>query len=412
MNDYLDFNKIKHASLELSQKTAELRNIFIQSLSKILLRDTKLIIKANKQDIENAKENNMPDAFIQRLVLDQDELKKLILKLKDLEKLESGIGTILEKKQLENGILLKKVSVPLGIILVIYEARPEVTIDAVALCIKSGNAVILKGGSEAVHTNKALYKCILDAFKKANIDKHTTSFVWDRDTVNKLLRQNEFIDLVVARGSYNLVKAVLKKSSIPVLAHSAGGARIYIDKSAHLPHAFDILINAKISKPAACNSLDTILIHKRIGDPFILELVKRLKDVHVTVLGDEYISKLTNIKRATKDDWDTEFLSLTVSMKIVDNVDEAICFINQHTKRHSEAVIAKDQGVINKFTRGIDAAAIFINCSTRFHDGYEFGLGSEMGIATGKLHARGPVGLKELTSYKWEVYGNGQIRKE
>ncbi len=410
MKNNLDMDKIKDASLSLFQKNEKEKNAFLESLANILLNNTAFIVRANRKDIQAAEKNGLSAAFIQRLILGQNGIKKLILKLKNLQQLKSGVGDILEKRRLKNGILLKKISVPLGVILVIYEARPEVTIDAAALCVKSGNAAILKGGAEAMNTNKALYKCIMDALERAGLDKNLISFVWDRGFINTLLLQNEFIDLVIARGSYGLVKAVQDRSLIPVLAHSAGGARIYIDKSARLPYVFDILINAKTSKPAACNSLDTILVHKQISDSFILEMVKRLKDARVTVLGDEYISKLTNTRKAKKNDWDTEFLDLVVSVKIVDNVDGAIKFIKQHTKKHSEAVIATNSGVINKFTRSIDAAAIFINCSTRFHDGYEFGMGSEMGIATGKLHARGPVGLKELTCYKWEAYGDGQIR--
>ncbi|MBU3978130.1 glutamate-5-semialdehyde dehydrogenase [Patescibacteria group bacterium] len=398
MKNKIDLNKIKNASRQLSQKTEKEKNLFLQNLSDILIHNKTVILKANERDIFNAKKNKLPAAFIQRLTVDWKGIEILQTKLINLQKLKSGVNSVLEEKLLKNGINLKKVCVPIGVILIIYESRPEVTIDVAALCIKSGNAAILKGGSEASYTNEVLYTCILEAMNKSQIAKETITLTRDRNTVINLLKQNQDIDLVIARGGCEMVEKVRSQSKIPLLAHSAGGARIYVDKSANLSQAIDILINAKISKPAACNSLDTILIHKDISDSFIVKLLKRLDESGVTVLY-----KTT--------DWDTEFLDLTVSVKIVDNADEAIGFINKHTKKHSEGIIAEDQGIIDKFTESIDVAAIFVNCSTRFHDGSEFGFGSEIGIATGKLHARGPVGLQELTTYKWEAYGNGQIRK-
>ncbi|MEK7140942.1 MAG: glutamate-5-semialdehyde dehydrogenase, partial [Patescibacteria group bacterium] len=316
----------------------------------------------------------------------------------------AGIGEIIEERTDKNKLFLKKVRTPLGVIAVIYEARPEVTIDVAALCIKSGNAVILKGGSQALETNKTLYACILAALEKTGIDKETVSFISSnsRRTINWLLKKNEYVDLVIARGGYGLVKAVLNQSTIPVLAHAAGGARIYIDASADLSMAEEIILNAKTSKPATCNSLDTIVVHRNIVNKFIDRITNVLEMQHVKVINDQ---------KATEKVWNTEFLGLTVAIKVVKDVKEAVNFINRHSKRHSEGVVAEDKKVIDYFVDSIDAAALFVNCSTRLHDGYVFGLGSEMGISTGKLHARGPVGLKELTTYKWEMYGNGQIRK-
>lgn len=408
MKNQLSFIKIRNAAQQLSQKTEKERNVFLQNLSEILKRNKTAILEDNKKDLEEGRKKNLSEAFIERLKLDENGIEKLCAKINDLQNLNSGIGAVLEERQLKNGISLRKISVPLGVILVIYEARPEVTIDVAVLCIKSGNTAILKGGSEALHTNKVLYGYIVKALKKSQIASNTVSFIEDRNYTNELLEKNLDIDLVIARGGYEMVKNIMNKSKIPVLAHSAGGARIYVDKSADLSQAIDILINSKISKPAACNSLDTILIHKDISDSFVTKLIKSLGGSKVTVLGDEYISKMAGVKKNT--DWNTEFLSLTVAIKRIENVSEAIQFINKHTKRHSEGIIAKDNDIVCQFTNGIDAAALFVNCSTRFHDGYEFGLGSEMGIATGKLHARGPVGLKELAIYRWEAYGNGQIR--
>lgn len=411
MKNQFNLKKIKIAALEVSQRSEKKRNMFLQYLANALLHNKKAILVANRKDIQNAKKNNLSNAFIQRLVLDESRIEKLVIKLLNLQKLKSGISSILEERRLENGILLKKISVPLGVILIMYESRPEVTIEAAALCIKSGNAVLLKGGSEAFCTNRILYTYIQKALKRADLTQETIQLVENRKEIGKLLKQSKYIDVVIARGGYDMVKNVMNKTSIPVLAHASGGARIYIDKSADLKIINNIIINAKTSKSSACNSLDTVLIHKDIAFTLVPSLVKKLQAVGVKVLGDAIVSKLVNTRKAFQSDWQTEFLGLTMGIKVVSDAEEAIDFINTYTKRHSEGIIAEDNKVISTFVSSIDAAGIFINCSTRFHDGYEFGMGSEIGIATGKLHARGPVGLKELTTYKWEVYGNGQIRE-
>ncbi len=398
MKQTLDLGRIKLAANRHSMTSERQANMFLRQLSEIILCWQKEIIEANKRDIAKARTQKLSLAFIDRLILDEAGIKKLILKIKDIERLRSGIGEIIEEKIVGNDLLLKKMRTSLGVIAVIYEARPEVTIDVAALCVKSRNTAILKGGSEALETNNVLYRCILEALKKSGFNKETISFISskDRGVTNWLLTQHNYIDLVIARGGYGLVKAVLTQSTIPVLAHAAGGARIYVDKSADRELAEKIIVNAKTSKPAACNSLDTVVIHQDIETTFQSKIVPKLKAAGVKIV---------------KNDWDTEFLGLRVSIKVVKDIDEAIEFINLHGKKHSEGIVATDREAITYFTKSIDAAALFINCSTRLHDGYVFGLGSEMGISTGKLHARGPVGLKELTTYKWEVYGNGQIRE-
>ncbi len=398
MKQALDLEKIKQSANMLSSVSEERRNIFLDNLSEALLQRQQEIIEANKEDLAKAKIQRLPSSFIERLKLDESGVKKLIIKLREIKKLRAGIGEIIEERKDKSKLLFRKVRVPLGVILVIYEARPEVTIEVAALCIKSGNAVVLKGGSEAIETNKILYSCILAALEKTDLNKETVNFISgkNRRIINWLLKKHEYIDLVIARGGYGLVQAVLNLSTIPVLAHAAGGARIYIDESANLLMAEEIILNAKTSKPSACNSLDTVVIHQNIATEFVSKITTRLKGSGVNIVENR---------------WDREFLGLSVSIKVVKNVQEAVNFINQHTKRHSEGIIATDKKVIDYFTKSIDSAALFINCSTRLHDGYMFGMGAELGISTGKLHARGPVGLKELTTYKWEVYGNGQIRK-
>jgi glutamate-5-semialdehyde dehydrogenase len=367
-------------------------------LSEILIERKNEIVEANKKDVNDSKEKGMPSSFLERLVLVEKTINHLVFKLEKISKLHSHLGEVIEESFDAHGVTIKKVRVPFGVIAIIYEARPEVTIDVAALCVKSGNAAILKGGSEAVQTNQILYQCILTALDKADIAKETVSFISssDRNITDNLLKQNRYIDLVIARGGYELVKSVLDKSNIPVLAHAAGGARIYIDKSADLSLAQKIIIHAKTSKPAACNSIDTIVIHQDIAADFIPKITNSLRK--------------ENVKVEVGKDWNKEFLRLAINIKIVKDTREAIEFINKYSKKHSEGIIATDKETIKQFTNSVDAAALFINCSTRLHDGYVFGLGSEMGISTGKLHARGPVGLKELTTYKWKVYGNGQIR--
>lgn len=396
MKNEINLKKIKQVALLLSQKSEEERNNFLTSISKVLDEHTRDIIAANQKDIRKAKENKLSGPFIERLILDKGAIKQVILRLNAIQKLTSYIGKELSKRTLPNGIILKKVAVPIGVILVIFEARPEVMIDVAAICIKSGNVAILKGGSEALYTNEVLYICIQEALKRENLPKEAITLVKDRNVMDKLLKEDKYIDLVIARGGYDLVKKVMIQSKIPVLAHSEGGARIYIDKSADLKIAERVIINAKISKPSACNSLDTILVHKDIASKFVPKIIDKLKSLNVEI---------------AKNNWEREWLALKMNIKIVNDVYAAIKFINKYSKKHSEGIIATDKEVIDVFIKGLDTAAVFINCSTRFNDGYEFGMGSEMGISTGKLHARGPVGLQELATYRWEAHGNGQVRE-
>ncbi|NCO88366.1 hypothetical protein AUK04_02900 [Candidatus Roizmanbacteria bacterium CG2_30_33_16] len=394
----IDGRKIKSAFLELSNKSEEDKNKFLLLLSNIIRKKERTIISANDKDVKEARKNHVSEVFIQRLVIDKSGIEKIIQKVLEIRSLNSGLGKIIEEKKRKDKLILQKIRVAIGTILVIYEARPEVTIDVASLCIKSGNTAILKGGSEALQTNKVFYECIVEALKQANFPKGTVTFIdsKDKQIIKTLIKRNEIIDLIIARGGYKMVKNIQDNSSIPVLAHSSGGARIYIDKSADLSIVESIIINSKVTKPFACNSLDTIILHMDIKEKIYSILKRSLKNHQVKIV---------------KKIWSEEFLGLKVSIKIVNDIDEAINFVNIFGKKHSEGIIAEDKKAINKFTQSIDAAAIFVNCSTRLHDGYEFGLGSEMGIATGKLHARGPVGLKELSIYKWIAYGKGHIRK-
>ena len=398
MKKIIDLNGVRGSFIKLSSKTEQERNLFLSCLTLELVNNRKKILTANEKDVKNAYKNNLSEVFIQRLKLDSEGFNSIVEKVKQVQSLESGIGEIMEKKTNDSGLILHKVRVPIGTILIVYESRPEVTIDVACLCIKSGNTALLKGGSEALNTNIALYVCIQQALSRSSLPLQSISFIQskNRTIIKTLLKQNNYIDLVIARGGYKMVKYIQSHSTIPVLAHSSGGARIYIDKSADLSIVEKIIINAKVSKPAACNSLDTIVIHTDIKDKILNTIQKSFEKNNVKIIDDE---------------WDEEFLSMRVSIKIVNSLNEAIRFINAHSKKHSEGIIAQDKTIIRQFCQSIDAAVIFVNSSTRLNDGYIFGLGSEMGIATGKLHARGPVGLKVLSIYKWIIYGQGHIRE-
>ena len=384
--------EVKTAARNLSQVSEKQKNLFLQVLSDVMLENKNKILSANRRDIKRALQIDMKSSFIQRLTLSEGALISLANRLIELKKITCKMHEILEETHQEN-ILLQKVRTPLGIIAVIYEARPEVTVDVVALCIKSSNAVILKGGSEGSNTISVFIYCIQKALQKTKINTSVITSLSSskRSEIHELITNDAYIDLVIARGGYAMVREIMNKSSIPVLAHAAGGARIYIDKSANLSLVEEIIINAKTSKPAACNSLDTIVVHTDIAGKALPLIYKICKSYGIEVV---------------KNIWDQEFLDLKLSIKIVKDHNEAITFMNTYSKNHSEGIIAQDEKVIETFTKLVDAAALFVNSSTRNHDGYAFGLGAEIGIATGKLHARGPVGLNELTSYKWIAYGN------
>ncbi|MEK9177046.1 MAG: glutamate-5-semialdehyde dehydrogenase [Patescibacteria group bacterium] len=399
MKHDIDAIGIRRAALALSRSSEADRNAFLTHLAAELKKHREHILAANRRDIGNAERAKLPEAFVARLALDAKGFEHIARKVLSVRSLRSGLGDVVEKRVEKNGLTFMKVRVPLGVLAIIYEARPEVTIDVAALSVKSGNAAVLKGGSAAVETNKALFACVRAALKKAKLPSAAIQFIatGDRAVTNALLKRHDVIDLVIARGGYGMVKSVMEESRIPILAHSSGGARIYVHKSADLGLAVKILVNAKVTKPAACNSLDTILVDRSIAPVFVSRVTEAMEAAGVRV------------KREM--DWDEETLGLTVGIKVVKGLNEALAFIDRHSKRHTEGLIAKDASVVKRFLASVDAAALFVNASTRLHDGYVFGLGSEMGISTSKLHARGPVGLKELTSYKWEVIGHGDIRK-
>lgn len=405
--------KTKRAAQKVATLSAQEKNAALVALVKIL-KENKLSIDAeNKKDMARARKNNRTSAFVDRLTITPKRFAEMLRQLKTIARLPDPVGELIEQRTLKNGVLLHKVRVPLGVIGIIYESRPNVTIDVAALCLKSGNACVLKGGTDSLKSNRALVACIHEALEKTAMPQETVTFLdtTNRSVVAKLLHQNDFLDVIIPRGGYELVRKVAEESTIPVLYHAEGGARIYVDESADIDMAVAICVNAKANRPGTCNALDTVLVHQKVAKTFLPLLAKKFAAPNVEIRGDEKTQKIIHAKPAHKQDFETEFLNLIISIKVVDTPDEALDFIARYSKKHSEGIVAKNASVIKKFISAIDAAALFVNCSTRLHDGGIFGLGAEMGIATGKLHARGPVGLRELTTYKWVAYGKGQVRE-
>jgi len=397
-----ELQKTQTAARELAVLSHATRRSVLHSLVHELTQGKKRIVSANRQDVTAAAKMENT-AFVDRLTLTDASFAQMVKQVKDIADSPDVLGKVLERRIVGNSVRLEKVSVPLGVIAIIYESRPNVTIDVAALCIMSGNACVLKGGSDALRTNKLLSECVRRALRKNRVSEASVLFLdtSDRSIVDALITQNDYIDVLIPRGGYELVKKVVSKSKIPVLYHASGGARIYVDAYADLALATRVSLNAKTNRPATCNS----------ADAFIPTMVRELSKAGVEVRGDAAVRTFASMKRATAKDYATEFLDLVVVMKVVKDVHEALSFIRTYGKKHSEGIISKDKKNIATFVNGVDAAGIFVNCSTRLHDGGVFGLGAEMGVATGKLHARGPVGLRELTTYKWVAYGKGELRK-
>lgn len=413
MNLIQNLKKTQQASYQLMSLDTEAKNRLLEDIILQLQKNRSRIVSQNKSDVATAKKKNRNEAFLYKLTLDEKVFDQMLNQVQQVIKLPDPVGRTIEERVLQNNAKLIKTSVPIGVIGIIYEARPSVTVDVVTLCIKSGNCVVLKGGSDALETNKLIYECIHKALLKNNLPVRFVSFIdsIDRSLVDELIKQDDYIDLIIPRGGYELVNKVQRNSTVPVLSHSAGGARIFVDQSADLELALKVLINSKVSRPGACNALDTIILHNKLAEKFLPKLIRELHNQKVeTCLSPDLIHFDEKSKLATEEELQREKLALEVNIISVSKIDIAINHIHTYTKKHSEGIISSNKNNIEKFTNSIDAAAVFVNCATSLHDGGVFGLGAEMGIATGKIHARGPVGLQELTSYKWVMYGDGQTR--
>lgn len=406
-------SKAKYASRRLALIDTAVKDRALQSMAKALLDNAGFIIKENEKDVEAARAANLSSAMIDRLELGEKRIKSMAQSLVEISRLADPIGAVLEKRKRPNGLLIKKVRVPIGVVLIIYESRPNVTSDCIGLCLKSGNASILRGGSEAIHSNTAIFDVLNKEALNAGLPDGSITMIrhTDRSIVNELLMQEGLIDLVMPRGGESLIREVAKNSRIPVMKHYKGVCHTYVDESADIAMAYEICFNAKVQRSGVCNAMETMLVSSKIAAKFLPEMIRRFREAGVEIRGCEKTKKLVNdIALATEEDWYTEYLDLVLSVKIVDNVDDAIDHIMKYGSYHSDAIIAKDRKNAEKFLKEVDSACVYVNASTRFTDGGEFGKGAEIGISTDKIHARGPIGVEELTSYKYTIYGKGQIR--
>ena len=403
----------KRASKSLATVGTNKKNAALAAICTSLVENADYILAENQKDIEKAREKGTSPSMIDRLMLSHERIIAMTDGVKKIIDLPDPIGETLGAKTLPNGLKVSKVTVPMGLIGVIYESRPNVTLDTAALCLKASSAVILRGGSDAFNSNKAIASVMKKAIEKCGLDGNCISFVEDtsRETVNKMMKLNGVIDLLIPRGGASLIKSVIENATIPVIETGVGNCHIYADKTADTQMAVDIIVNAKTSRPSVCNACESLLIHKDIDPSFYEKLYRALKEKNVEIRAcSETAKKMKYDKIACDEDFGTEYLDYIISVKTVNDIDEAIAHIAKYSTGHSECIITNDYKNTVKFTNEVDSAAVYVNASTRFTDGFEFGLGAEIGISTQKLHARGPMGLKEITTTKYIITGNGQVR--
>ena len=415
MNEMLETlgRNAKEAEIVLRNLDTAKKNQVLEAVADSLVADSKALLTANAIDVENGRKNQMPEGLVDRLMLTEARIASMAEGLRQVAALEDPIGEVTEMKKRPNGLLIGQKRVPLGVIGIIYEARPNVTADAFALCFKTGNVVILKGGSDAIHSNTAIVDCIRRTLDENGITKDAIQLISDtsRETAGEFMKMNEYVDVLIPRGGKGLIKAVVNNSTIPVIETGTGNCHIYVDESADLQMAADIVMNAKTQRVGVCNACESLLVHEKVKDAFLPVLAERLRTKNVEMRADEEAKALIpDAVTATEEDWGTEYLDYILSIKVVGSADEAIRHINRYNTGHSEAIITRDYNNAQKFLDEVDAAAVYVNASTRFTDGFEFGFGAEIGISTQKLHAHGPMGLLALTSTKYIIYGNGQIR--
>lgn len=404
----------KEAENTMRTITTDQKNQVLAAVADHLVESTDKLLEANAADVTNAKQNHMPEGLVDRLMLSPERIEGMAEGLRQLVALEDPIGEVTGMKKRPNGLLIGQKRVPLGVVGIIYEARPNVTADAFGLCFKTGNVVILKGGSDAIHSNEAIVDCIRESLKACGITENAIQLIADtsRETAAEFMKMNEYVDVLIPRGGKGLIKAVVNQSTIPVIETGTGNCHIYVDESADLDMAVNIILNAKTQRVGVCNACESLLVHANVKEKLLPVLAQKLKEKHVEMRADKEAHELMpGSVDATEEDWGTEYLDYILSIKVVYSVDEAIAHINRYNTGHSEAIITNDYTNAQKFLDEVDAAAVYVNASTRFTDGFEFGYGAEIGISTQKLHARGPMGLLALTTTKYIIYGNGQIRQ-
>lgn len=406
-----------NSRIKVGTLDTDLKNKVLIQCADSLVKHADKIIKANEIDIANAKEKLMAEAMIDRLCLDENRIEGMADGLRQIAKLNDPVGEVISMNRRPNGLIIGKKRVSIGVIGIIFEARPNVTTDAFGLCFKTGNCVILKGGSDAINSNIAIVTILKKVLKKNDIPAGALSLIesTDRETTTEFMRMNRYVDLLIPRGGAGLIQNVVMNSTIPVIQTGTGNCHIYVDKEADFNMAIDIITNAKTQRISVCNACESVVVHKEIADKFIPKMYKALREFHVEVRCDEYAKSILETKKhaiiATEEDWGTEYLDYILSLKVVDSLDEAIDHINKYNTSHSESIITNDYDAAQRFLDEVDSACVYVNASTRFSDGNEFGFGAEIGISTQKLHARGPMGLEALTSYKYTIYGSGQVRK-
>ena len=407
-------SKAKAASRVMARLGQNDKNIALLAVADALVANVAPIMEANAIDMSNAKANGMSEALQDRLLLNEARLNDMAIGIRQVVTLDDPVGEVLSMKQRPNGLMIGQKRVPMGVIGIIYESRPNVTVDAFALCFKTGNAVILRGGSDCIHSNIAMVNVIKEALASCGVTPEAINLIedTDREVARQFMKLNQYVDLLIPRGGAGLIKTVVENATIPVIETGTGNCHIYVDKNADLEKALPIIKNAKLQRLGVCNACESLVIHKDIADKAIPMIASMLDENDCEIRGDETAQSISSIiKAASEEDFGTEYLSKIISAKVVDSLDEAIDHINKYSTGHSEAIITEDYESSQRFLNEIDSACVYVNASTRFTDGFMFGFGAEIGISTQKLHARGPMGLLALTSTKFIVYGNGQIRE-
>lgn len=404
--------KAKKAQSTLASASTALKNDALTAISAALRAGKNEILAANAMDLESGKSNGMSESLLDRLALSEKRIDDIADSVLEIAALPDPVGRVKDGSVRPNGLNIEKIAVPLGTIAVIYEARPNVTIDAAALCLKSGNTVILRGGKEAINSNKATANIMRKAISDIGLDENCIQLVenTDRETANALMKLNGYIDVLIPRGGAGLINSVVQNATVPVIETGVGNCHIYVDKTADIDMAVNIIFNAKTSRPSVCNAAESLVIHRDIAAAALPAIKLKLDEKNVELYGDEEAREIIDIAPATEEDWGTEYLDYKMSVKTVGSVEEAIEHINTYSTGHSEAIITSDYNSAQKFTQLVNSSAVYVNASTRFTDGGQFGFGAEIGISTQRLHARGPIGLPELTTTKFVIRGNGQIR--
>ena len=405
-------NHVKSVSKKMATSTYNERKQILENIAKLLNEKRQEIIKANKIDVDNAKEMELSSAVIDRLIISDKEIDSMIKAVQEISMQKEVLGDIISGSTRPNGLKIRKVRVPLGVVGIIYESRPNVTIDSAALCIKSGNCAVLRGGKEALNSNIILSEVISEALELAGFSKECVYLIKDvnREIIKEMASAKGLIDVIIPRGGENLINFVTDNAKIPVIMHNKGVCHVYIDETADYQDALSITFNAKVQRPSACNAMETLLIHKNAVDNMLVEIANMLQEVDVDLRGCPEVLKHIDCRPAIEEDYYAEYNDLILAIKVVENIDEAINHINKYGSGHSEAIITKNYYMAEKFLNEVDAAAVYVNASTRFTDGGEFGLGAEIGISTQKLHVRGPMGAEDLATTKYMVYGSGQLR--